>query len=80
VKKSIRHATHGRNHDAKARVGHIQNDACYTAKTRRISEAAAAKLVNFPAIFRHFFDRPVRKTVHDNGTWGLRLLFYLKPV
>jgi hypothetical protein len=80
VKERVRHAAHGRNHDTKTRVGHIQNNACYPAETLRISEAAATKLVNFPAIFRHFLDRPVRKTVHDNGTLELRLLFYLKPV
>ena len=80
MKERVGHATHSRDHDAKTTAGHIQNDTRYTTKTLRIREAAATKLMNIPAIFRHFSDRPVRKRVDDNGTLKPRLLFYLKPV
>jgi hypothetical protein len=49
-------------------------------KTGSVSETAAAKLMDFPAFFRHFPECPVPKSVHDSGTQGCRLLFYMKPL
>ena len=55
IDQRIGHAAHGRDHDAETCIGHLEDDPRYPTKTRGVSEAAAAELMNFPAIFRHFF-------------------------
>ena len=79
MNQGIGHASHRRDDDAQTPLVAAQQNTGYLAKMFLVSEATAPELMDFPATIHHCRMCPARKSMHSNGPYLRRRLFYLQP-